>query len=204
MSYMSALQTKDGRFIVDLPLGNVHKVDKIGGMTSSGENAYGLEIHSKVSGEPDVLMWWVSGVWYGHHLSLIATHTLTHTQCTQQDGRRYRFSHPQVNHSRKPIYEKLHTLAFPLTSGNEIFAFVHYKAIHAAKGGPTWEVSPGWQVYDFEKEMARQGVPNDAWRICRLNEDYTFAPTYPGLFAAPTSMSDEEIAKVRKRDAFGQ
>eukprot|EP00038_Savillea_parva_P026068 m.51137 g.51137 ORF g.51137 m.51137 type:complete len:598 (-) comp7288_c0_seq1:1865-3658(-) len=158
-NYRVAFQTKDGRFIVDLPLGNVHKVDKIGGMTSSGENAYGLEIHSK-------------------------------------DGRRYRFSHPQVNHSRKPIYEKLHTLAFPLTSGNEIFAFVHYKAIHAAKGGPTWEVSPGWQVYDFEKEMARQGVPNDAWRICRLNEDYTFAPTYPGLFAAPTSMSDEEIAKV--------
>jgi myotubularin-related protein 1/2 len=100
-----------------------------------------------------------------------------------------------VNHSRKPIFEKLQTLAFPVTAGNQLFAFVHHKAVVSAKGQDSVR-SPGWQVYNFESEMARQGVPNEAWKICRLNQDYNFAPSYPALFAAPASLSDEDITKV--------
>ena len=35
-------------FTLDVPLGVISRVEKIGGSTSRGENAYGLEIYCKV------------------------------------------------------------------------------------------------------------------------------------------------------------
>ena len=47
LSDISRLQDENGNFIADIALGNIHKIDKVGGMTSSGENSYGIEIHCK-------------------------------------------------------------------------------------------------------------------------------------------------------------
>lgn len=101
----------------------------------------------------------------------------------------------QVNHSRKPIFDKLQTLAFPQSNGNDYFAFVHHKAVASATGSDA-ALSSGWAIYDFEAEMARQGIPDQDWRICRLNENYELAPTYPALMAVPATQSDEDVAKV--------
>jgi hypothetical protein len=39
-NYRFAFQDEQGDFIADFPLGNIHKIEKVGGMTSSGDNAY--------------------------------------------------------------------------------------------------------------------------------------------------------------------
>ena len=39
---------EDPPFTVEVPLGSIYRVEKIGGTTSRGENAYGLELFCKV------------------------------------------------------------------------------------------------------------------------------------------------------------
>lgn len=46
VSRMCSLQ--DPPFVVEVPLGAIFRVEKIGGTTSRGENAYGLELFCKV------------------------------------------------------------------------------------------------------------------------------------------------------------
>lgn len=40
---------QDPPFTVEVPLGTIYRVEKIGGTTSRGENAYGLELFCKVT-----------------------------------------------------------------------------------------------------------------------------------------------------------
>ena len=40
---------QDPPFTVEVPLGTIYRVEKIGGTTSRGENAYGLELFCKVN-----------------------------------------------------------------------------------------------------------------------------------------------------------
>lgn len=40
---------QDRKYTVECPLGSIVRVEKVGGSTSRGENAYGLEIYCKVS-----------------------------------------------------------------------------------------------------------------------------------------------------------
>ena len=40
---------QDPKYAVECPLGSILRVEKVGGSTSRGENAYGLEIFCKVS-----------------------------------------------------------------------------------------------------------------------------------------------------------
>ncbi|XP_033103102.1 myotubularin-related protein 2-like isoform X2 [Anneissia japonica] len=40
-------QDRDPQFILDVPLGAIHRVEKVGGVSSRGENSYGLEIFCK-------------------------------------------------------------------------------------------------------------------------------------------------------------
>ena len=37
----------------------------------------------------------------------------------------------------------------------------------------------GWHVYDAVAELKRQGVPNETWSVCRLNDKYGLCDTYP-------------------------
>eukprot|EP00040_Diaphanoeca_grandis_P035787 m.225832 g.225832 ORF g.225832 m.225832 type:complete len:854 (-) comp33470_c6_seq1:116-2677(-) len=141
---------------VEWSLGVIHKIEKIGGQTSRGENAYGLEMHCK-------------------------------------DFRKFRFAHPQENHSRRSCFEKLQLLAFPLSNGLELFTFTHSAAAVAAEEK---EKFSGWNLYDFEAEMKRQGVPNDAWRITQANKNYEISDTYPSLIAVPKNLTDSQVVKA--------
>ena len=42
------IPTQEPPFILDVPLGTVYRVEKVGGSTSRGENSYGLEVFCKV------------------------------------------------------------------------------------------------------------------------------------------------------------
>ena len=41
-----------------------------------------------------------------------------------------------------------------------------------------WPLS-GWRVYDAQAEFKRQGLPNESWRVTRINEKYELCDTYP-------------------------
>ncbi|XP_077984978.1 phosphatidylinositol-3,5-bisphosphate 3-phosphatase MTMR2-like [Glandiceps talaboti] len=136
-------------FTVDVPLGVIYRIEKVGGSTSRGENSYGLELYCK-------------------------------------DFRNLRFAHKQENHSRRLVYEKLQTHAFPFSNKLPLFAF-EFKEDFGENG---------WLVYDPMTEYKRQGLPTESWRISKINENYEFCDTYPALLAVPAAADDDELRRV--------
>lgn len=136
-------------FILDVPLGVISRVEKIGGASSRGENSYCIDL-------------------------------------TCKDMRNLRFAHRQENHSRRQVYEKIHQFAFPVTNKQPLFAF-EFKEDYGVDG---------WTVYDPEAELRRQNVPNDNWRVSRINEKYDVIDTYPNSIGVPKQATDEFIRQV--------
>ncbi|KAH8405111.1 hypothetical protein KR222_001714 [Zaprionus bogoriensis] len=147
------LRDQEPPVVVDVPLGVIGRVEKIGGATSRGENSYGIEIFCK-------------------------------------DMRNLRFAHKQQNHSRRTVFEKLQANAFPLSYSGKLFAFAHAAAAQPSAG---WD---GWGVYEPLAELRRQGVPNDMWRVTKLNESYAICDSYPAVWAVPKAASDEFLRRV--------
>uniref|UniRef100_A0AC11EFP4 Uncharacterized protein n=1 Tax=Ovis aries TaxID=9940 RepID=A0AC11EFP4_SHEEP len=60
------------------------------------------------------------------------------------------------------------------------------------------EVFPenGWKLYDSLSEYRRQGIPNESWRITKINERYELCDTYPALLVVPANIPDEELKRV--------
>jgi len=53
--FLVFILNQDATFTLSVPLGIVSRVDKIGGIRSSGENSYGIEILCKVRSYGDVV-----------------------------------------------------------------------------------------------------------------------------------------------------
>eukprot|EP00053_Salpingoeca_punica_P016132 m.150799 g.150799 ORF g.150799 m.150799 type:complete len:602 (+) comp16889_c0_seq3:270-2075(+) len=137
------------KVFIEVPLGCIERVEKLGGQSSRAENSYGLEIYCR-------------------------------------DFRTLRFACKQETRARKPIFEQMQRFAFPISSGINFFAYDH-----SAKSE-----SPGWNVYNIEKEMERQGLDKEAWVISDINAEYKLCPTYPSRIVVPVSMSKEELTAV--------
>lgn len=41
-----------------------------------------------------------------------------------------------------------------------------------------------------------QGIPNESWRITKINERYELCDTYPALLVVPANIPDEELKRV--------
>ncbi|CAG5114831.1 unnamed protein product [Candidula unifasciata] len=137
-------------FVLDVPLGVVSQIEKIGGATSKGVNSYGIDIVCK-------------------------------------DMRNLRFAHKQENHSRRQVFEKLQQYAFPLTNKLNFFAF-EFKEKYGQENG--------WKIFDPVKEFKRMGVPNESWRITKVNENYQLCDSYPAVLAVPKQATDQDLQKV--------
>ncbi|XP_044079631.1 myotubularin-related protein 2 isoform X1 [Siniperca chuatsi] len=143
-------------FVLDLPLGVVSRVEKIGSASSRGDVSYGLVC---------------------------------------KDVRNLRFAHKQMEDTlRKSIFEVLMKFAFPVSNGLQIFAFEY------------GQVFPenGWKVYDAVSEYKRQGIPNESWRITKVNDHYEVCDTYPSTLAVPVNIPDEELKRVAGFRAKGR
>ena len=140
---------EDPKYTVECPLGTILRVEKVGGSTSRGENAYGLEIFCK-------------------------------------DMRNLRFAHKQENHSRRIVIEKLQQVAFPAAGIKEFFCFKLQEKFR----------ENGWDVYDAIRDLQRQGLPTDCWRISKVNESYSLSDTYPPLLGVPMDVTDEDLKQV--------
>ncbi|KAG8008341.1 Myotubularin-related protein 2 [Nibea albiflora] len=147
---------REPAFVLDLPLGVVSRVEKIGGASSRGDVSYGLVC---------------------------------------KDMRNLRFAHKQMDDTlRKSIFEVLMKFAFPVSNGLQIFAFEY------------GQVFPenGWKVYDAVAEYKRQGIPNESWRITKVNDHYEVCDTYPSTLAVPVNIPDEELKRVAAFRAKGR
>ncbi|XP_038273354.1 myotubularin-related protein 1 isoform X3 [Dermochelys coriacea] len=111
-----------------------------------------------------------------------------------KDMRNLRLAYKQEEQSRLEIFENLVTQAFPLSNGLPIFAF-SYKEKFSVNG---------WKVYDPMAEYKRQGLPNESWKISKINSTYELCDTYPTIFVVPTSVKDDDLSKVAAFRAKGR
>ncbi|KAL4881294.1 phosphatases II [Aspergillus karnatakaensis] len=88
----------------------------------------------------------------------------------------------------REVYESIKTWTCKIGRVDKLYAFTYQPP------APELEHN-GWGLYDASKELARQGVGQEGhhWRISQMNTDYGFSPTYPALFAVPTSISDNTL-----------
>uniref|UniRef100_A0A8C3PB53 phosphatidylinositol-3,5-bisphosphate 3-phosphatase n=1 Tax=Chrysemys picta bellii TaxID=8478 RepID=A0A8C3PB53_CHRPI len=111
-----------------------------------------------------------------------------------KDMRNLRLAYKQEEQSRLEIFENLVTQAFPLSNGLPLFAF-SYKEKFPVNG---------WKVYDPMAEYKRQGLPNESWKISKINSTYELCDTYPTIFVVPTSVKDDDLSKVAAFRAKGR
>ncbi|XP_035580799.1 LOW QUALITY PROTEIN: myotubularin-related protein 1-like [Zalophus californianus] len=147
---------RDPKFVLDVPLGVISRVEKIGAQ-SHGDNSRGIEIVCK-------------------------------------DMRNLRLAYRQEEQSKLGIFENLNKLAFPLSNGQTLFAFNDKEKF------PT----NGWKVYDPVSEYKRQGLPNESWKISKVNSNYELCDTYPAVIVVPTSVKDADLSKVAAFRAKGR
>ena len=94
--------------------------------------------------------------------------------------------------SLKGFVDQLRQHAFPVTLKRSVFAF-DYKGHY-----PT----DGWTVYSAKAEFHRQGVPNEMWKLTRVNEKYELSDTYPSVLGVPAAATDDflrDVAVFRSR-----
>jgi len=103
-----------------------------------------------------------------------------------KDMRNLKFSSRQENHSRRPVFECLQRYAFPISNKQTFFAFENKERFQ----------EDGWSVYDPIKEYKRMGIPNDSWRLTKINSRYEFADTYPAILCVPAQATDADLEKV--------
>ncbi|KQK80577.1 Myotubularin-related protein 2 [Amazona aestiva] len=103
-----------------------------------------------------------------------------------KDIRNLRFAHKPEGRTRRSIFENLMKYAFPVSNNLPLFAF-EYKEVFPENG---------WKVYDPTWEYRRQGIPNESWRLTKINERYELCDTYPAILAVPVNIPDEELRRV--------
>uniref|UniRef100_A0A8C2JUG0 Phosphatidylinositol-3,5-bisphosphate 3-phosphatase MTMR2 n=1 Tax=Cyprinus carpio TaxID=7962 RepID=A0A8C2JUG0_CYPCA len=62
----------------------------------------------------------------------------------------------------------------------------------------------GWKVYDPLAEYKRQGLPNESWRISKVNDHYELCDSYPATLFVPVTITDEELRRVSSFRAKGR
>ncbi|XP_075912714.1 phosphatidylinositol-3,5-bisphosphate 3-phosphatase MTMR2-like isoform X2 [Petromyzon marinus] len=115
-------------------------------------------------------------------------------ELTCKDIRTLRFAHKVDAQAECSLHTALTRYAFPLSNSLPLFAFEHK------------EVYPenGWRVYDPIAEYRRLGLPNESWRISRVNESYEFCDSYPPLLVVPSAARDDDLRRVAAFRARGR
>lgn len=132
-----------------------------------------------------------------------------------KDLRALAFKFDKIKHSDEELQALVQLLkqrALP-TDMMHVFAYSYKEAAMASEDG--------WNMYQLEREMARQGVvlgktpvppaapgapsvTSHSWRICELNESFEFAPSYPQRFVVPVSVEDKDVMKIKSFRSKGR
>ena len=95
-----------------------------------------------------------------------------------KDVRTLRFALSKVDGlPRKNVFDTLKMFAFPISNNFPLFAFQFTDRYP--------DPCDGWKVYDPVAEYKRLGLPNESWRLSRINDKYDFCETYPRFLGVP-------------------
>lgn len=109
--------------------------------------------------------------------------------------RNLRFVHKQPDDSlKKSPFDVIGKFAFPLSNNLGLFAF-QYNQVFPENG---------WKVYDALAEYRRQGLPNESWRMSRVNDGYELCDSYPATLVVPVTVTDDELRRVSSFRARGR
>uniref|UniRef100_A0A6I8NY38 phosphatidylinositol-3,5-bisphosphate 3-phosphatase n=2 Tax=Ornithorhynchus anatinus TaxID=9258 RepID=A0A6I8NY38_ORNAN len=111
-----------------------------------------------------------------------------------KDMRSLRLAYKQEEQTKLEIFENLNKHAFPLSNGQALFAFSYREKFPVN----------GWKVFDPIAEFKRQGLPNESWKISKINHNYELCDTYPAVLVVPTSVKDDDLSKVAAFRAKGR
>ncbi|KAI4892369.1 hypothetical protein NFI96_023305 [Prochilodus magdalenae] len=171
LSYQYGLEST---VTLDVPLGVISRIEKMGGASSRGENSYGLDITCKVD------------CWINIKSAFIHVNFAVFMRVCLQDMRNLRFALKQEGHSRRDIFGELFKYAFPLSHGLPFFAFLSQEKFE----------ENGWTIYKPMDEYRRQGLPNERWRISFINSSYELCDTYPTILVVPFKATEEDLRRV--------
>ncbi|PWY72411.1 protein phosphatase [Aspergillus heteromorphus CBS 117.55] len=93
----------------------------------------------------------------------------------------------------RDVYETIKCWTCKVGRIDKLYAFTY-------RPPPPEQKFNGWDLYNPEKEWARQGVDraSSGWRISRMNSDYGFSDTYPALLPIPAAISDNTLNHAGK------
>lgn len=103
-----------------------------------------------------------------------------------KDFRNLRFALKQANHSRRDVYDSIVQYCFPASKNLKFFAFEYTQKFE----------SNGWNIYKPISEFERLGLPNDSWKITKINERYELSDSYPAVLAVPSAASEDDLKAV--------
>jgi len=172
---------------------NVHRLDNINPRNSTPGTLYITATHLIFVAPEEKEELWILHM----HISSVDKLPLTTSgspvriQCSN-----FRVVTFMVNRDRdaQDIYTSLAQLSRP-NSVEELYCFQY-----RAKGDlpqPT-----GWTFFELTAEFQRQGVPNQHWNYCTLNNEYRLCPTYPKQLLIPASATQDVVvgsAKFRSK-----
>lgn len=52
--------------------------------------------------------------------------------------------------------------------------------------------------------MLSQGVPNECWKITKINDSYQLADTYPSVLVVPANATDDDLRSVARFRSRGR
>ncbi|MGH0136053.1 UNVERIFIED_CONTAM: hypothetical protein FKN15_030993 [Acipenser sinensis] len=174
----------DPAMTLDVPLGVISRIEKMGGASSRGENSYGLDITCK-----DMRNLRFALKQEGHsrrdifELLFRYAFPLSHSLVVS-------WIHP-VNHA------VIMRCSQPLVgmSGKRNKDDERYLDTIREANGQTAKLT----IYDARPNVnavANKGLPNNKWRITFVNEQYELCDTYPTVLMVPFKATDEDLRKV--------
>ncbi|KAF6736790.1 Myotubularin-related protein 2, partial [Oryzias melastigma] len=112
-----------------------------------------------------------------------------------KDTRNFQFLQKhRMDPLKKSIFDVMPKFAFPVSNGLQLFAF-HYDQPFPENG---------WKVYDALAEYKRQGIPNESWRITKVNDRYELCETYLQLWLVPVNIPDDELKRWLPSEEKGE
>ncbi|UYV64126.1 MTMR2 [Cordylochernes scorpioides] len=178
---------RDPPFILDVPLGVVSRVEKVGGATSRGENSYGIELFCQD----------MRNLRFAHKQENHSRRDVF--EKLQQYAFPLSNKLESVNTERPTVLESLIHCDASLTSlelwqrslrYNLWFLLIkdfHDKPLFAFEYQEVYPVN-GWTVYEPIAEYRRQGLPTESWKIIKTNDTYELCDTYPAIVSVAHSL----------------
>ncbi|XP_066515700.1 myotubularin-related protein 2 isoform X2 [Hoplias malabaricus] len=112
-----------------------------------------------------------------------------------KDMRNLRFVHKEPDDMlKRSVFDILTKFAFPTSHNLSLFAFEYSQDFPES----------GWKVYDAVAEYRRQGLPNESWRISKVNDHYELCDSYPAVLVVPVTITDDELRRISAFRAKGR